>query len=354
MHKPLIHIGHHKTSTTTLQKNVFSDESIFYPLGRYGNGGDLCRSEDFRQLIWEDLYLDRLNFEKKLPHYKSLCDKLISEAELIGKIPVVSNEMFCTPYMIGSVEIETVFQRLKILFGDANILFFTRNQESWLKSFYSTLVADWGSTLSYADFCYININVPLHPCNFFRALDYAHIYERAKEYFSNVHIYPAEKLFADYSGMLSEILNDLNINIDTSFHLGKENQSKNKIHIDKCREINKIISHNYSDRRESLGLSPNSSIFRGICFKAQSNIPLNTREVDIYLNVQKQIMQRNITLNSKESVDQLCTLHGIRVLNKQDIHSLNVETLKEFFSASNAKLSRIMQIDLSEHGYVVG
>ena len=159
-----------------------------------------------------------------------------------------------------------------------------------------------------------------------------------------MYISTLQKNYSPITAECYEILNDLNINIDTSFHLGKENQSKNKIHIDKCREINKIISHNYSDRRESLGLSPNSSIFRGICFKAQSNIPLNTREVDIYLNVQKQIMQRNITLNSKESVDQLCTLHGIRVLNKQDIHSLNVETLKEFFSASNAKLSRIMQL----------
>ena len=61
MLKPLIHIGHHKTSTTTLQKHIFSNESIFYPLGRFGNGGDSCRTEDFRHLIWEGLYLDQLS-----------------------------------------------------------------------------------------------------------------------------------------------------------------------------------------------------------------------------------------------------------------------------------------------------
>ena len=72
--KPILHIGHLKTSTTSLQEGFFSDEELFYPLGRFGLGGDTTRGEVVRELIWEGIYLDDLNYNKRVENYSKICN----------------------------------------------------------------------------------------------------------------------------------------------------------------------------------------------------------------------------------------------------------------------------------------
>ena len=182
---PIIHIGMPKTASTTLQGYLFSDRSIFFPLGRFGKGGDHIASEIINELLWEGIFFDEFNYETRKEKYKVEIKRLLSEAQSKKLPPILSQETFGTPRIKHS-DFSIVFSRLKDLFGDCQILMLVREQESWLKSWYSSFITDMGGTLTFEDFIFLNRNIPGHEYNVLSSINYDHILSILERYFSKI------------------------------------------------------------------------------------------------------------------------------------------------------------------------
>lgn len=196
---PVVHIGAPKTGTTMLQQQLFTDQSRFYSLGRFGVGGDQCIDPCLRELIWEGLYLDERAWLSKSSQFIEAVRTHIKAAQERGLKPVISNEAISMNYYVRA-DFYARFSRLKELLGEnATILLLTRRQDKWMKSFYSSLVCDAGASMSFRTFYEINCNMPLSQYYVMSSLDYSHIIDSARRHFTNVHAMPFELLLSNPS-----------------------------------------------------------------------------------------------------------------------------------------------------------
>jgi hypothetical protein len=129
----LIHIGFHKTATTWLQRNLFSDEQLGFQL--------LDRDmvlEDFVFIHPFDYCYDDSEMNKK---YIRLCNEIIQKK----RVPVISQERLSGSAHCGGYDCREISYRLKHCFPQAKILITIREQKDLIYSMYSQYVKHTGA-----------------------------------------------------------------------------------------------------------------------------------------------------------------------------------------------------------------
>jgi hypothetical protein len=127
----LIHPGFHKTGTTFLQKEVFTDARLF-------------------RLLWWHVEVDRfvarphdLDFDPQ-PGRDDIA-ALRAEPSGPGLIDVVSSEILCGTPFYGSRESAVRARRLKAVFGEGRILITVRKQQAIIRAVYVQYLKQGGT-----------------------------------------------------------------------------------------------------------------------------------------------------------------------------------------------------------------
>ncbi len=128
----LIHVGHHKTATTWLQKFLFNDSTI-----------GLALPFSSRKILPFLVYPHTLDFD---PHAcRKRLQSAILEAEKSGLLPVLSSEEFSGNPHSGGYASKELADRLTTVFPEAKILMVIREQKSMIISTYKQYVTAGGS-----------------------------------------------------------------------------------------------------------------------------------------------------------------------------------------------------------------
>ena len=347
-HTPIIHIGMPKTATSALQKDIFANADIFLPLGRFGPGGDKCASGVIRELLWEGLYLDELQYNKRKTTYLAEINRLLTYAKDKKLCPVISQEIISIPTMYSN-DYEVVFSRLKDLFGECQILMFTREQGSFLKSFYSTFVTDMGASLSFREFLFINENCANHQYNMARCLDYNHIVTVLERHFSKVSIFVYEDIVQNFSKNIREAMQKCKVNIP-EVEIHKTNASRSPLNINRARSLNNQFPRGASARIESHNLSFGSNFFNHIKRKIEEKKPITKDEAQIYNQANGQRHQQMLTMHQEKMLGNISQI--LRIF-PDPVESFDIEKefLKSLFGESNRLLARKYDLSFSSHGY---
>lgn len=345
--KPLIHIGMPKTATTTLQKDIFTDESIFYPIGRYGAGGDSCRTDGIRELIHEGLFLDSRNWKKRENTYLEEVRAQLDFAEQSGRMPVLSNEGISMPGFFGS-DLDSVFSRLLSLFGDAQIAVSIRNQRSVLKSFYSSAVVDMGASISFQEFILLNKSIPTHKLNISKHLHFDHLMETCDKYFSSINLVVFEEMEGNPELYLNRLL---------GAKVGAENVKQNITNASRdeetirwARALNRFSPRGIGVPIETIDYDFNSKIFRKIYEKVTNKVPVSKAEADIFNYVMGSRKQQMVTMHRKEALIEICQTLRLTPEAAND-YSIDEAWLKSCFGVGNMKIAQEYQIDLKSLEY---
>ena len=347
---PILHIGMPKTATTALQKYVFTDEKYFFPIGRYGAGGDSCRSELVSNFLWSGLFLDKYSYEKNNDLYKEEFSRLLRAAENASKVPVISQEAITIPTFFNS-DFDVVFSRLREVIGDAIIFLTIRNQADFLKSFYSTLVTDMGSSISFQDFIYINTEIPNHRVNVARCLDYKYVFDTLSGLFSHIEVLVYEHFVLDPLTYLNRILTRQGITLD-KFENVVENASRDEEQLAYARSFNEHCARGLSVSIDDFGFLQTSPEFRRILAKVKSGGELSRIEAKIYNDLARDGERQQLAMHRKEDLIYQCKLLGLAPKPANDYH-INSRWLVDTFGQSNASLMAERGINLNEIGYPV-
>lgn len=147
----IIHIGLHKTGTSTLQNYFRQNDAIDY--------------------------IERREVQKAfVGHKESSSAKTLTirehRAQADNKKLVISHERLSGYPASGGFDRELIAKRLKATFPDAKVLIVFREQKAWIKSFYQQYIADGGSE-SLPDFLSRpQPQIYKNPCFEFDYLDY--------------------------------------------------------------------------------------------------------------------------------------------------------------------------------------
>ncbi|MDC0064447.1 sulfotransferase domain-containing protein [Gammaproteobacteria bacterium] len=144
---PLIHIGFHKTATTFLQNNIFSNpEYGFIPLSdRKFREAELARpSKTIHVKGFAAYFLTKSNQGYFLNPYENRTKEIHQEVEYFmqetdyikDKTCVLSNERLCGSPHIGFYDSKDICNRIFDAFPNAKILITVREQRSMIKSLY--------------------------------------------------------------------------------------------------------------------------------------------------------------------------------------------------------------------------
>tara|TARA_B100001250_G_scaffold138961_1_gene118990 strand:- start:341 stop:1384 length:1044 start_codon:yes stop_codon:yes gene_type:complete len=338
-----------KTATTTLQSQLFVNENVFFPIGRFGIGGESTASEIIGDLLWEGIFLDELNYKKREPEYKLELNRLISIAQEKNLCPVISQESFGFPSRFGS-DYDILFSRIKDLIGDCRVLFLIREQGSWLRSYYSTFVADMGGTLSFKDYIFINENIPNHRYNFVRSLDYEHIISVLERHFSEIIVRPYEEILKDFPNQIKQLMSLFEIDIPP-LKVNKSNVTPDKKTIELARNMNKILPRGFSASLENFNLSINSPLFKSIKQRKEKNISLQKNEMEIYNEVMIERNRHLIQLNDKAAMYELANILNLWTINESPMN-IDIDFLKSNFSESNQNIAKKFNLPLQKYNYV--
>ena len=125
MNKVVIHIGHHKTGTTWLQKNYFSEKSLFNLLN------------DF-ECPWLDPICKALIKNENYQNAIALVEKKLDN----NKVNVISAERLSGHPISGGYDVKDIAVRLKRLIDNPKIIIVTRRAEEFVFSAYIQLVRE--------------------------------------------------------------------------------------------------------------------------------------------------------------------------------------------------------------------
>ncbi len=129
----IIHIGFHKTATTWLQRNLFSDEQLGFQLLD-------------RELVLEDFVFihpfDYCYGDSEInAKYERLCNEIIQKK----MVPVISQERLSGSAHCGGYDCREISNRLKHCFPQAKIFITIREQQDLIYSMYSQYVKRTGA-----------------------------------------------------------------------------------------------------------------------------------------------------------------------------------------------------------------
>lgn len=347
----IVHIGVAKTGTTLLQKDLFTNTSFFYPLGRFGQGGDSCVDPSIRDLIWEGLLLDQYHWDKQKADYKNSMDSHIKEAQAEDRVAVISNEAISMVNM-GQSDLKDRFERLaQLLPANTTCLILIREQLAWLKSMYSSVVCDGGATLSLQGFLDIQMHDPLNKLNFVASLDYNWLYNLAYQYFEQVEIIPFEAAFtADDSD--STIISNALSAPDFAPPEQKINASHTAEHIAKARGLNTRFPRDYSKPDEDIPNAFQRGIFRSALQKAQNREQLDGFETWLVNKTIAERRQKMLTLHDPKNLDKVCNQYGIKPLtDRSTLLESHKRWCRDTFTQSNQELAQQTGLDLAKYGY---
>jgi hypothetical protein len=380
--KPIIHIGNLKTGSTFLQSEVFSNKKICFCLGRYGYGGKECVDRLFQKFIWEDLYCDKYLWEKMYPQISEQFLGYINQANVHNVPLVVSNEAICY-HPLSRNGIEERLSRLKALLPHAKILCVIRSQLSWLQSFYSSLIVDSGSTVSFDELIEINKYDCLSSLNVMSSIDYAYIHDVCLKYFDDVLFIPHEIFVTKPSEFLQSISEFMGIEFNLMSTEKLINKSRKKNEISLFRAINNKFPRGLSGRKERpyLGMrsymaevitqrndeipieddGPKSSVIARLlksffnCISQEYtklSISGSLHWEKIFLeNIQKEANYRKLAWNDKMRI-QFCKKNKIRSFEEEFYPTIQQASfIKEFYKKSNIAMNIKIKYDLENLGY---
>jgi hypothetical protein len=238
MSKIFLHIGLHKTATTTLQRNVFSKiprSNINYnPFELMPIIEDAMILQDFSDLC-----------DKKKSIYKKMLDKNLKKFD--GQTIFLSNENLSQNLFKYNWE-----ERLELIyyfFPNASIIIFTRDEVSWLRSAYLQALHS-GFICSYSEFLsFQKLPKNLQNKNLFSSVDFKKVnhkqlIERYKKSFgdSNIYLFKYEDFQANPNKIISKIYEILTLkNIDVTFTNIKANKAYTKKCVHLVLKISKFL-----------------------------------------------------------------------------------------------------------------
>lgn len=136
------HIGYPKAASSWLQSAVFPVHPELHHLGR--SGGDKIVDDEIRSFLWRDVHF-RPEFLWDAEPVKKVLKLECERAEALGKKACgISQEGFIGS-AIGCVDPTIRARRLREVLGsDTKIVMVVREQLSWIKSAYSSMVRELG------------------------------------------------------------------------------------------------------------------------------------------------------------------------------------------------------------------
>lgn len=193
--RPILHIGLHKTGTTWFQKR-------FYPFVKNGKYIE-------REIVKEKILLPGLvdfNAGETKEFFTRIEDRIIiCEEDLTAGIR--------GNYFVQ----EGLFKRMKMIFPDAKIVLFLRNQVEKIASTYCYYLKNNGGTFGFQKFIEYRHNNPYNNFNFKpKNLFYDKLLDLLYKYFSrgNVHIFFYEDFSFDNQAFIRRFSEELDLNID--------------------------------------------------------------------------------------------------------------------------------------------
>lgn len=204
--QPILHIGLHKTGTTWFQKR-------FYPFVKNAKYIE-------REIVKEKILLPGMvDFS---------ADNTIDFFARIEERIIICEENLTTGIRGNYFIQEGLFNRMKMIFPDAKIVLFLRNQVEKIASTYCYYLKNNGGTFGFQKFIKYRHNNPYNNFNFKpENLFYDRLLEILFRYFSrdNVHIFFYEDFSSDNQAFLRRFSEELDLNIDIEkISLVRENE----------------------------------------------------------------------------------------------------------------------------------
>ena len=193
--QPILHIGLHKTGTTWFQKR-------FYP---FVNNGKYVEREIVKEKILMPGLVD-FNAGETKEFFTYIEDRII-----------ICEENLTTGIRGNFFVQEGLFNRMKMIFPDAKIVLFLRNQVEKIASTYCYYLKNNGGTFEFQKFIGYQHNNPYNNFNFKpENLFYDKLLELLYRYFSreNVYIFFYEDFSVDNQGFLKRFTEKLDLNVD--------------------------------------------------------------------------------------------------------------------------------------------
>ncbi len=336
MKLPVIHIGYPKTASTTLQNMVFQRHEGLLYLGRgvsgsmidYIDGGITAMAEidlKFRR----DASLDREKSRQLIDKYKAIADEA-------GKTLVYSSEYLSIDWP-SEIDLSQKVERLAYFFrNQAQIIMVTREQYSWLFSFYKELIRQ-GYTETYQEFIYWVWQK--QDRNMLPTLNFAHVKNLYEEHFGrgNVHVLPFE-LFHNHTHHFAESLSAiLNVSISDDALINKDNAAFSDNHLNVLRELNKRYHHTV--------MAPTMLGYHDFFASDYYVSELGLKSAPIRSLVDEQL--RTALHDVARRFD------AVKHTLSQDIPNDLREKLKKYFVDGNLALQEQVDFDLKALGYAV-
>lgn len=191
----LFHLGHHKTGSTFLQRNVFEAAACFHRVPQ-------------REIFHQFIHPHELEFDGEKG--RAYVAQKQAEADGEGAVPVFSNERLSGCPHSGAYDSIEVMRRILQCAPEAKILIFVREQKSMLLSMYSQYVRGFGC-MPLEEYCRpSDVN---HRKEMFKPvyLEFDRLVELYQAHFENVLVLPFELLKEDANSVLERLLLFCNI-----------------------------------------------------------------------------------------------------------------------------------------------
>jgi hypothetical protein len=301
----LIHIGYHKTGTTSLQSALFSSNECGFAM-------PWNREEILRDLV----YPFPLSFDPG--EVRGVYAERIEQCRQHGLVPVLSHERLSGYPASGGFDSKEIAGRLAETFPDSRVLIVIREQRSLLRSWYAQYVRDGGG-LTFAD--YVRSYPPDYafriPGFRFEYYEYDRLISHYQEQFTSnrVLVLPFELLLAAPTEFLARV----------SAHIG-------------------LPSPKAVLPTSNIGMSPSEFAIRRFVHRVFAANQLNTNPL---------IESRTCTRIGYRISDVLTRLIPASVQRLIDRRlRAQVETLiGDRYSLSNRRTSSLIGLDLRDFGY---
>tara|TARA_R110001583_G_scaffold192940_1_gene360216 strand:+ start:10460 stop:11422 length:963 start_codon:yes stop_codon:yes gene_type:complete len=320
---------------------VFSKHDDIFFLGR--RPGDKIISDEIRTLFWST-FLDAREFAYEQSNTKSLLAPYLRLAEDAEKQAIgLSLEQLLHPH-IGRIELGERAKRLYDFMGaNTKIIIVIREQEAWIKSYYSNLVSEIGVTVTFEEFKnYFFAEKDISPLS---TLYYDRVYDVYSELFGydNVKVVPMESIKNSVSEFSNEILRFIGVSPLNNLNTEKRNESASEEH---------FSAQFYLNNQEGYRLGRSTSIHRAFGWQARS----------IYSD------DSGFELPQPYQNDQALYLKSWRIENllkdkpeirkklqpiNRDFSECEKERIRKVYIHSNRRLQELSGIELSQYGYVL-
>lgn len=237
-----LHAGYHKTGTTFLQKQVFSQLRSVNYLGRS------WKSEKLNQFFKDFAYTNDLSFDAKTEaqRFREILASHISQSQLDASKPaLVSHESLMTGADWFGAEVLSRATRLKETFPNARVIIGVRSQAGFIDSNYRQYVI-LGGKLKFKTFLEKSLasNYGLKP-----RLQYDKVIQLYFDLFGkeNVFIYSLEEMKNDGEKVTRDILNFMGVNEAPKLVLTNTNKGISKFSIELIRLLNKLVLGDFNE-----------------------------------------------------------------------------------------------------------